>query len=501
MFEAKDNLPTPIGTIDELLEEGGTSAKPYKTFIGHNLGNRTFLMSVPMHDFFGMSEVANERAPDGTPIAQRKLDDGHARKLAAFVLKGLLHAAVLRRQIRKQPPSETLGTMLAVMGPQPYLSMQPLVANIRACNPGGANIPGVRMITREEETACFKVMLSQEHVLWIVDGQHRRMGMSMVFDFLDSVIKGQKYPKKNSIYPAPSQEPTNAEIQAWMECLEVARAFCTVPVEVHLGLGIEEERQLFHDLNNLGKKVEASLALQFDSSNPVNQFIKEVLFDDILGWVPIEKDVSDWHADSGALTRKDIVAVNAHLFLNKTNISGASPSDVEQRREIAVRFWEAVKDIPGFGVQGAKANTVAAQPVVLKGLAKLTYDFAFGKRKPALADQYLEKLLQSISTFDFSHHNPIWRYYEMSDAERKSHGIDSLKEFLPSGEEGANRDIGKYDPVAKVMRFGAKHNDIFPIIGDMIRWRLGFPNRNAPSADKMLEEIRTNPNSKYLDEL
>ena len=27
------------------------------------------------------------------------------------------------------------------------------------------------------------------------------------------------------------------------------------------------------------------------------------------------------------------------------------------------------------------------------------------------------------------------------------------------------------------MRFGAKHNDIYPIIGDMIRWKLKLPNR------------------------
>jgi hypothetical protein len=29
------------------------------------------------------------------------------------------------------------------------------------------------------------------------------------------------------------------------------------------------------------------------------------------------------------------------------------------------------------------------------------------------------------------------------------------------------------------MRFGAKHNDIYPILGDMIRWKIGLPNRHA----------------------
>jgi hypothetical protein len=30
-----------------------------------------------------------------------------------------------------------------------------------------------------------------------------------------------------------------------------------------------------------------------------------------------------------------------------------------------------------------------------------------------------------------------------------------------------------------VFRFGAKHNDIYPILGDMIRWQLKLPSRHA----------------------
>jgi hypothetical protein len=487
MFDAKDNLPTPIGTIDELMNEGDTSARPYKTFIGHNLGHRTFLLSIPMHDFFSMSDVANERGRNGEPVAQRKLDDGHARKLAVFILKGLVTAAIRRREIKKLPPLAALSSIIATLGPQPYLSLQPMVANIRNCDLSGSNIPGIRMITKEEETACFKVMLSQQHLLWVIDGQHRRKGMAMVFEFLDSTVRSQRYPKKHSLFSVNSIEPTIEEIQAWGECLEVARTFSTVTVEVHLGLGIDEERQLFHDLNNLSKKVEASLALQFDSSNPVNQFIKEVLFDDVFNWVPIEKDIADWHEDTGALTRKDVVTVNAHLFLNKSNISGATPDDVESRKEIVLRFWAAVKEIPGFGQPGAKLTTVAAQPVLLKALAKLTFDFAFSKRKPEEADALLEKLLTSIPTLDLTHGNPMWRFYEMTSDERIANHLEGLKEYLPSDDEGFNRDIGKFDPVAKVMRFGAKHNDIFPILGDMIRWKLELPSRNIDKA--LLSEL------------
>lgn len=479
MHPSQDSLPSPIGTLDNLLDEGDTSAKPYKVFIAHNLGNRTFLMSVPMHDFYSMSAVANERGTNGEPVAQRKLDEPHAHSLGKYILKGLISAAIERRDIQKKPESEALTQVLAAMGGQPYLSMQPIVANIRTSDPRGANLPGFRMTTKDEETACFKVMLSQRDMLYVVDGQHRRKAMDMVFDFLNGVMATHKYPKKGSLFAGNNGgEVGNTELQVWSECLEVARGFCTVAVEAHLGLNVDQERQLFHDLNNLGKKMEKTLALQFDSSNPVNRYIKEVLIDDVLGFEPIEKDIVNWQDDTGQLSFKDIVAVNAILFLNKTNISGAAPLDVESRKDVATKFWIAVTQIPGFGEPGAKMKTIAAQPVVLKALAKLTFDFAFSKRKSMTADADLQALLRAIPTIDYSHTNSAWRYYQLSEVERSAHNLEELKAYLPSDDEGYNRDLGAFDPATKVMRFGAKHNDIYPIIGDMFRCALHLPSRN-----------------------
>jgi DNA-sulfur modification-associated len=479
VYPSQNTLPTPIGTLDSLLEEGDTSAKPHKVFIAHNLGNRSFLMSIPMHDFYSMSAVANERGTNGEPVAQRKLDEAHAQSLAKYILKGLVSAAIERRDIQKKPASDALTATLNQLGGQPYLSLQPIVANIRTSDPRGANLPGFRMITKEEETACFKVMLSQRDILWVVDGQHRRKAMDFVFEFLNNVQSTHRYPRKGSLFStSDNTEVSTQELAVWSECLEVARGFCTVVIEAHLGLNVDQERQLFHDLNNLGKKMDKTLALQFDSSNPINRYIKEVLIDDVLTLEPIEKDIVNWQQDTGQLAFKDIVAINAILFLNKTNISGAAPADVDARKDIATKYWEAVHKIPGFGTTGAKMKTIAAQPVVLKALAKLTFDFAFSKRKPVDADNLLEKLLEGMPKIDFSHTNPAWRYYQLSEQERLSQNLNVLKEFLPSDDEGYNRDLGAFDPATKVMRFGAKHNDIHPILGDIFRHALTLPSRN-----------------------
>lgn len=481
MFNAnQQGNPTPLSSLDDLMDEGGTADKPLKVFIGHNLGYRSFMTYIPMHEFFEMSEVANDPVRDGEAISQRKLDPSHAQKLAIYILKGLVTAAITRRNVEKKGVPAGFLDAQEKLGRQPYLSIQPLVTNIRECNASGEGMRGIRMTTADNETAAFKVFLSQKHVLWVVDGQHRRKAMEIVFEFLNDARTKGAYPKKGSLYPSENNEIKAEEATLWEECYVVARTFCTVAVEIHLGLDIDQERQLFHDLNRLGKKVETSIALSFDSANPVNLFIKDRIISN-LGVKVQEKDQADWHQDDGSISRKDLVAVNAVLFLNKTNIGSATPPDVMPKADVAYHFWEAVTAIPGFGEEQAREKTVAAQPVVLKALAKLVYDFAFSNRKPENSDEILNKLFDGITDIDFSHHNPMWQYFDLTPADKVTNEVSDLALYLPPDDVTVNRDIGKYQ--GGFMRFGAKHNDIYPIIGDMIRWKLNLPNRHKKTID------------------
>ncbi len=479
MHPSNEGLPTPIASMESLLVDSDNSARPEKVFVGHNLGHRSFLALIPMKDFFSMSKVANERQPDGTPASQRPLNEAHATSLAKYILKGLISSAIAYRTNFNKPPSVDIENIYKALGPQSYIAMQPIVVNLRTCNPGGADVRGQRMEDKSGETACYKIFLNQRDLLYVVDGQHRRYAMEMVFEFLTEIRLNRKYPKKPNLFPLGDKGilPTNI-LAAWDECDEVARAFCKVAVEFHLGLDWRQEQQLFHDLNNLAKKVEKSLALKFDSANPINRFIQTELLPNILQWEDVtDGDQADWHQDTGRWTFKDLAAVNAVLFLNKTNIAGAIPPDIENKTEIAARCWEAVSSIHGFGETAARTKTVAAQPVLVKAIAKLVYDFAFNKRKDADAEQHLETLFSKLPDLDFSHTNPCWRYYELSETERSDLGIDGLKNYLPK-DDSSNRDLGNYDKNSQWMRFGAKHNDIYPILGDMIRWQVGLPSRH-----------------------
>jgi hypothetical protein len=475
--------------LNELIALGGLADKKIGVLVGQNLGSNTLLVKVPMHEFFEISEVANERGLAARAdvqeegVAQRNLDNKHAQKLAIYLLKGLANALANRyRSGGKAVPAE-LEQIQQALGKQPYLAIQPITANIRSCQFGGK---GLRV--EQAEGGLVYVYMSTKDVLWVVDGQHRRYAMQMLFDYLRAITTTHKYPKRPPLYPAVHDGTISAdELRVWMGLFEVARTICTVMVEVHLGLGVEQERQLFHDLNNLTKKVESSLAFAFDQSNAVNMWIKEELIDRKLLPVEIvERDVKDFHDDKGYIARKDLIAINAILFLNKTNVSGAKPQDVESKREFARAFWEAVIAIQDFGEDGAKQKTVAAQPVVLKALAKLAYDFGYGRHKNP---GWLKTLLDGIGSINFSHDEPMWRYYQMSPEERKKRGLAGLNEYLPT-EEGANRDIGAFNEADHVMRFGAKHNDIFPILGDMIRWKLGLPSRKAADEAKAAELLK-----------
>src|SRR5262249_12234534 len=161
-----------------------------------------------------------------------------------------------------------------------------------------------------------------------------------------SMIRTLRYPtKKDSLYPfdGDSREVPPDEAAVWTECYEVARGYCSVSLEVHLGLDWQQERQLFHDLNRLGKRVDTNLALEFDDSNPVNNYIKQSLIGGrvrLIGDDERADSVADWTQDPGGLTRKELVAVNAHLFMNKSNINGATPVAVDERRPMAERFWD-----------------------------------------------------------------------------------------------------------------------------------------------------------------
>lgn len=472
-----------ITSLDAMLELGGDD-EPVNVLVGYNLGNLTWSADVALAKFVEWSEIANE--PDRGEVAQRKLDPIHAKSLAAFMLKGLVNAAIIKRRLQNKEIPEAFASIQEQLGTKPYCALQPIVANIRAIDPNKPSIRADRAVTSRGETVGFKVFMPRSYRWWVVDGQHRRFGAEMVLEWLKDVTRNGKYPARGGIVDLKG-EINPEDMTVWLEAYECARSFATVKIEFHLGLDTSQERQLFHDLNNLGKKINVSQATEFDQGNPINHFVRETI-QNKLGVKSTDREVKDWNKDDGAVLTKDLAGINAIAFLNRTNVRSATPLVVNERSHAIERLWHAIVTLPYFGQPNAKLKTVAAQSVVMKALAKLTFDLLFSNRRPNNGDALYNDILERLEEIDFTHGNPMWQYYHMTEDDRAKHGIDSLGEYLPNhGVDTAtsNRDIGSYQ--GGVMRFGAKHNDIFPILADMIRWKLQLPNRHASSAS--LEEV------------
>ncbi len=480
-----------VKTLGDLGQSLDSTAKTYPVLIGDNLGQRTLKFSLPLNQFIQISGVGNRQNIEEIEEfseefeAQRELVNSHSTGLAKYTMMGLVQSEIKERQKKGEQVPDEIISIRDGLGNPAYAALQPIVCNIRKCLPGGDDLEVSS--AGDTNNALFYVTLRLAHRLWVVDGQHRREGFIKILRFLEKVKNTYRYPKRGLYEPSNYRNEFISEkvYDFWMSVHEIAISRCQVAVECHLGLVEEQEQQLFFDLNSKGKTVAKSLAYRFDHTDPINSFVADALIgDSVLPFVPLERDETNWHEDSGKLTRKDINNVTALLCLGKTSTKSATPAMVQDRTHFMIRFWEAIAKVKGFGKTGAKSTCLAAQPVVLKSLAKISHDLVYGHQNIIDHDGYKILLDAIISAkLDFSHQNMIWRALMMSETERLKEfpGLEKYL-FIPSE---INIDAGIYDQQNNWVRFGNKHNDIYPRLGDVIRWKLGLKVR--PTVAKALE--------------
>jgi hypothetical protein len=213
------------------------------------------------------------------------------------------------------------------------------------------------------------------------------------------------------------------------------------------------------------------LSLNFDQSNPINEYstaLKER---------PELKDKS--------IKQQELVVINSLLFIRKTNMKGARPNEIQAKKPMAERFWKQVLAIPHV-----LERESVAQPVVLKALASIAW--ALNKN---LEEVNLNTLFNEIPKFDFSHQNPLWRFYELTPEERKRYGLTGLESYLPPDDPGIIRTVGIYKEEAKGkkgakngrMHWSIAHNTVYPLLADMIRWKLELPPRKHQVRTKAIK--------------
>jgi hypothetical protein len=395
-------------------------------FAGTNLGRDTLTARMSIAEFYEMSAVGNRETVAkeehaGEFVAQRKLIPGHAKDLALYVLRGLVVSAIASRQSSNRHIEPEIYRIRDDLAGGPYAALQPLVCNIRACKPGGGDLP--MDFAAEQGQPFFRVSLASSQKLWVVDGQHRREAFGIVIKYLEDANKNNGYPKTKSSLYNPYTESSSGKFDEtlsdfWREVYDLALQECSVTVEIHLGLGLLEEGQLFSDLNSKGKTLHTSLLAQFDKSDAIAALIGDHLTqgeDPVIRFsIKDDSDAKSW--TSAGMTLKDVIMINRLLIHGNNAAKATPPSVVSEKRAFIDRFWTVVQSISGFGYENQRSKTVAGQPVTVKALAKLAFDHAYGV--PRLRDEEgLRTVYDAIfnKELSFEHNNPLWRALFVND--------------------------------------------------------------------------------------
>lgn len=458
--------------LADLARTGGRSTIALPILNGYNMGSQTLNITMTMETFREISVVANEAriretAGNINDVAQRPLDKAHARDLALYILRGLLASVRNRWQSADQHIPDELTDFLADLGVGPYQALQPFTANMAGCNPEELDVE-----TRDGQTLLH---IHQAQLLRIVDGQHRRHAYEMVSTWLQRLMTDGSYPsyRANGLI-VPDREDmrlTSEEAEIWSAVANEARVHFTVDVTVHLNLSPTEERQLFHDLNNLGKKPPAALSIAYDQANPISVFTRDVLEKEHrLGNLRITDSGSKRSGrerDEDAIYRDDLTSVCALLFAGATNAAGIMPAQVNRPEyyDYGRRFFEVLTSQPHFGQSGWHDKTLLSHPTMLKGLAQLVHTF-HGSREVDHSKR--DALLDALAArrIDFSPSNKLWHAYLMKSEERSS-DFPGLEDYI-TPDSVRKTFVRSQDPFT----FATNTRDVMRYIGDLIRWEL-----------------------------
>lgn len=463
--------------------------------LSQNLGNTTVKLHLPMNEFVDISTVYNrdyveEENLSAAEIAQRIERRPHTKNLARYTVAGLFQKGIDDyREAGKKVPDRVL-TLQSEIGKPVYAAIQPVVCNIRDADSDMAIQPVIEKRADgevESKNFCYlQLLLSQR--LTVVDGQHRRIGFATAIDWLRDTVHKGRYKPSGLFNPSSGIDGAGyifrEVLEFWKAVLDHGVQHSYVAVECHIGLNIDQERQLFTDLNLRGLKPSKGQTLEFDQADPLNRLIREMKEGGHFKFDITDSDESDWAKDDGRQLRKDVNTVTAFLTLGKGSSVGIVPADIENKAKWGERFWNAVQRTPNFGKPGAKTKTVLSQPVVLKGLAKLLHELEFGASK--VRDEHAREAVYKAmldGTLDFSHDNEVWRSLMLSSEARN-------KQFKGIGDYvhvplGTNLDAGTFEESTGWVRYGAKHNDIYRRIGDLIRYQLKL--RPRPEVTRAIE--------------
>ena len=469
---------------------GNSNTERWQCLRVGGLSSVNALASISISDFIRFTTLANEttlraeeRFTGPEIISQREQRKSHAQELANYFL-GAVATRIFKDEGFEQGVRAYANEVLKCIKRQDFYSMQPVTLNYDPKQVGTSKKAG-------NEDPTFTLTFSTGYKFGLADGGHRKKAGEYLQEMIRQTLEKNELPKSGFLSPTAHRElnvkaPLDDHakytkidaLKFWEKvglifpCIEVAAMI--QPIHGN----IEFERQSFSDMTDPALKLAQGQTLLYDQSSPINRYLEQT------GTAPIpplsDKDIVNWTGCGGKLARKHAVAISTYVIRGRGSQKGMTQSMFEPKMSMLEEFWTCASSLPGVGEDGGRNTSVAAQPVVLKAIARLTWEIAFGiEKKPELAVTKLNEL-HKLGKNDgfFGHDKEHWLPYINEDQIKNDKHIP----FLPPST-GVNRNLGSKDSEGRV-RYGAKHNDIVTILVDVLRCELGLdPKKNrGPSS-------------------
>lgn len=356
-------------TVNEALRAGRQRTLRLLGQVDRNQGLPTFTGRLTLEQFADLTVVHNRRWAEEAGesldvVTQREIIDAHADGLATFLLQGLVEATVLR--LKKEDPGSAK-TVVALEKIQDNIGRSGHYAlpQVTLVLPGEAD---VSLISNDGECVAARLSLPAGRLFLVADGQHRREAARKVREFLTDLITSRRLPRKSKVFPSAEGPLDSDQLDAWIVVQETFRSWSMISFEAHIGLSVDQARQMFTNYNCHTKPVKAELNLEFDQSNPINKFGKEFVHELV--------KLAD---GSHIYDLRQLATINGFLFLGKTTIKSA-PYHLEHAFGPAKEFWNTVTQCAEWDRPGTLLRDVP----VLKGLAKAWFYVFVAKRNNQL---------------------------------------------------------------------------------------------------------------------
>ena len=255
----------------------------------------------------------------------------------------------------------------------------------------------------DEESSNIKI--STRGKLFVSDGQHRLGGI-------------EKALKKVEGKMDEARENNDTEAMEYWDNIMQQFEEMTIPVVIFTELTKDEEKQLFHDLNNLGTAVTSTQALHLDQTDPFNRMSKELIRE-----IP---KLREYGVDTKAkqLSDKKREVATLAIWNNCTRILLNGPSDseiktswndswdYEEKKRIVKEYWSTLLDVLPEDYTDKKQYMIT-KSVYLQGLAAWGHKLIFVEQSPNWKSTIYE-----LHNFDWGYTNDIYA----------NHGGGSLQE-------------------------------------------------------------------------